>query len=689
MIKNLSMSIGKLSAAPNYGGMWLKNILLNRIISVFIIVLFSTGILPSNSFSYEPVIDNPVINIIYPKEDQLIRAVDSTFIFGNISSKYSMNEWRLTINNVPIEIHEDGGFLAFLPIKPDTFNFFITAERPESESEKRFREKIPGHYQSDDSLRRIITKTHTVIVPKPLRTFDYDSLRIGNDYRPPSGNLVLSTGDILEVSFQATPGCRAWFSIPGIIDSVAMKETDPRLQMYWEESVFGKGAVPDSMKIKGIYAGYYVLPPLVSVEDTSIIYYLTSPLKRKVIIDTLEVVDDALTYHLLQSLPDTVITSKSKYQIAFNSKDYPFTVKFTDTVQIVRHGPRKGYLAIFQPEGVEALVVGREGDWYKAQLSKNQIGWIFRESVEKIKYNLLPTHSYVTSLRTCSYDDSVVISVPLSSKHPFRIKEVDKRVLTIQLFGVISNTDWIRYDFDDKLIRLITWSQPEEDLYELKLEMTRDIWGYDAYYFGNIFRFVLNRPPVKVKDLKNKNIVIDPGHSKDSGAIGSTGLKEADANLAIALKLREVLKSKGANVIMTREDTSDVPLYDRPKIAQNNDADLFISIHNNAIPDGVNPFTNNGTSSYYYHPHSIELARAIHPELVEATGLTDNGMFHGNLAVLRPTRYPAVLLECAFMMIPEQEAMIKTDKFRSKVAKAITKGIENFLEGYDRDNRIK
>ncbi len=50
----------------------------------------------------------------------------------------------------------------------------------------------------------------------------------------------------------------------------------------------------------------------------------------------------------------------------------------------------------------------------------------------------------------------------------------------------------------------------------------------------------------------------------------------------------------------------------------------------------------------------------------------------------RPTQYPAVLVECAFVIIPEHEAMLKTDKFRKTVAKAICKGIEKFLEEYDR-----
>ena len=49
----------------------------------------------------------------------------------------------------------------------------------------------------------------------------------------------------------------------------------------------------------------------------------------------------------------------------------------------------------------------------------------------------------------------------------------------------------------------------------------------------------------------------------------------------------------------------------------------------------------------------------------------------------RPTQYPAVLVECAFMIIPEQEALLKTDRFRRKVADAITRGVEHFLESYD------
>ena len=89
----------------------------------------------------------------------------------------------------------------------------------------------------------------------------------------------------------------------------------------------------------------------------------------------------------------------------------------------------------------------------------------------------------------------------------------------------------------------------------------------------------------------------------------------------MSLRLRTLLEAAGARVVMTR--TTDVPveLGARVRLADSLDADLLVSIHNNALPDGVNPFTNNGTSLYYNHPRSLPLARAIQRELVQRFGV--------------------------------------------------------------------
>jgi N-acetylmuramoyl-L-alanine amidase len=466
-----------------------------------------------------------------------------------------------------------------------------------------------------------------------------------------------------------------------------MAEDAPKLQPYWGEAVFGAGAVPDSLKISGIYTGFYEVPFGTVADTIRVKYHLAPPDHFNLIWQLLSPLEkDVAAIGKLLALPDTARDSlESAFRVSLNDPSFPFTVRFTDSVQTIRHEPIRGYFSIFQPEGVQALAVGAEGDWYKLRLSRTQSAWAHRNSVEKLQAGILPPRSKLKVIRTYGDADKLVVEFPLSGKHPFRVFEDDRRTIRVQLFGVTSDTDWIRYDFSDGLIDLASWSQPEEGLYELKLLLTEDIWGYDSYYRGNTFYFVLNKPPIDIDHLAGKTIVIDPGHSSDPGAIGPTGYTEAQANLAIALTLREMLLRKGVKVVMTRSDDSHVELYDRPAIALLNDADLFVSIHNNALPDGVNPFVNNGTSSYYYHPHSINLARAIHAEMLKETGLSDYGLYHGNLAVNRPTQYPAVLVECAFIILPEREAMLKTSEFRKKAARGIVKGIESFLKEFKDD----
>jgi N-acetylmuramoyl-L-alanine amidase len=624
---------------------------------------------------------------VYPKPGQELPAVDSTFILGSVVVPAEWKLDKLLVNDYEVRVHPSGGFLAFLPITPGEFTFYLDAVLvPDFDARdwrrRARRDRLPPKVMH---LRDSVTVT----VGRSLLLLPTDSLYIAGEYRPPSGDVVVTTGDVLEVRFRGTPGCRAWFCIPGVVDSVAMAEMETFGAGYWGESVFGSGAAGESLSVSGVYSGFYEVPCNVSVDSVHIQYYLAPPSLADIVMRFLLPPYDSADVYLTRflCLDDTIVTGgQSSYAVSINDPAYPFTVRFTDSVQIVRHSPGKGYLSIFQPEGVEALAVGAEGEWYKLRLSQTRTGWVKKASVERLPPGILPPRSYLTSIRIFGDKDKVVVAFPLAGKHPFRVIEDDSRTIRIRLYGVISDTDWIRYDFGDKLVRLATWSQPEEGLYEFKLILNQDLWGYDTYYRGNTFYFQLNKPPDHLKTIRGKTIVIDPGHSKDPGAIGPTGYTEAEANLALALEVKKRLQSQGAKVVLTREDDRHVELYDRPAIAKRHDADLYVSIHNNAVPDGVNPYVNNGTSVYYYHPHSIALARSLHTEMLKTVGLPDYGLYHANFAVTRPTQYPAVLVECAFMILPEHEAMLKTTAFRRKVAEAITNGIKNFLRRFDHDN---
>ncbi len=606
--------------------------------------------------------DSTDIVVVYPKPGQTITASDSTFIFGHLSDKLmkmspgkgSMTSPKLTlkINGTSVPVYNSGGFLAFLSISPGDFIFKL---------------KVTGTGRHK-GLTNLAEFDLPVKVPAPLRELSEDTLRIVGDYRPPQGDVALSWGDRLDVQFLGTPNGMAWFSIPGVVDSVPMSETAPSDAPYWGESVFGNGQTSPPAVGGGIYSGFWYLPRGVTTSNAAICYHLCKSTKS----GKSDPSKDQLK----------CLSTTSGYRVSLNSPEFPFTVRFTDSVQVVRVGPKSGYFSIFQPRGVEALAVGAEADWYRIRLSATQFGWVARSSVETLKPGILPPKSRIASIRTYDSARSVTFTFPLSGIHPYRVIEQSPRHLTLQLFGVTSNTDWIRYEYSDSLVDYCTWLQREDDLYEFTINLTHDLWGYDCYYADNTFCLKITKQPRNIHTLKGKTIVVDPGHSGDPGAIGPTGLTEAEANLGIALGLRKALESRGAKVVMTRSDMSNVALYDRPVIAKQAEADLFVSVHNNSLPDGVNPFTNNGTSVIYYHSWSADLARRILGQLLTATGLPDHGLYWGNLAVDRPTQYPAVLVECDFMILPDRESLLRTGAYRSKVAEAIAHGIDDYFRSY-------
>lgn len=192
--------------------------------------------------------------------------------------------------------------------------------------------------------------------------------------------------------------------------------------------------------------------------------------------------------------------------------------------------------------------------------------------------------------------------------------------------------------------------------------------------------------------IKGKLIVIDPGHGgTDPGAIGVTGLKEKDFNLDVALRLSQLLNRLGAKVVMTRTEDVYIPLEERPAVANKLGADVFVSIHANA---STNPQAN-GTTTYYHvnttdslpaslSKASAQLAECVQQALVQTLQLNDQGSKTDpgkGFVVLRESQVPAILIEAAFLSNKSDEALLKKDDFREKVAEGIMTGlIEYFSE---------
>jgi N-acetylmuramoyl-L-alanine amidase len=157
------------------------------------------------------------------------------------------------------------------------------------------------------------------------------------------------------------------------------------------------------------------------------------------------------------------------------------------------------------------------------------------------------------------------------------------------------------------------------------------------------------------------------------------------STLAIALRLRGLLEARGARVVMTRSTPDAVPLGSRPVIARRAGAHALVSIHLNALPDGVNPFAAHGTGTYFFHPQSAPLARAIQDAMVASMGLRNLGIYYDNLALTRPTWMPAVLCEGAFIMMPDQEAALRTPRFQDAYARGVADGVEAYFRSLAAD----
>jgi N-acetylmuramoyl-L-alanine amidase len=119
-------------------------------------------------------------------------------------------------------------------------------------------------------------------------------------------------------------------------------------------------------------------------------------------------------------------------------------------------------------------------------------------------------------------------------------------------------------------------------------------------------------------------------------------------------------------------------------MARRANADALVSIHLNAFPDGTNPFRGTGTGTYYFHPHSKLFATLMQRSLVSELGLRDLGTFRENLALVRPTWVPSVLTEGLFIIMPDQEAAIRTPEYQDAYARGIVMGLERFFATFAR-----
>jgi N-acetylmuramoyl-L-alanine amidase len=174
-------------------------------------------------------------------------------------------------------------------------------------------------------------------------------------------------------------------------------------------------------------------------------------------------------------------------------------------------------------------------------------------------------------------------------------------------------------------------------------------------------------------------VALDAGHGgRDPGAIGPTGLREADVVLDVAQRVRDLLSQDGVRVLMIRDTDTTVELDDRTRMAREGGATVFVSIHANASTRAAV----NGTETYYLTPQSLALAQMIQDELAAVLGIPSRGIRTANFIVLRDNDVPSVLVETAYISHADDEAHLRDQDFRQEIAESVHRAIMRFLAVY-------
>lgn len=250
----------------------------------------------------------------------------------------------------------------------------------------------------------------------------------------------------------------------------------------------------------------------------------------------------------------------------------------------------------------------------------------------------------------------------------------------------VENIDLIegKVDINDGLIKDINVSQIRDRAY-ITISFIRDV------EYNVLSRSIDDKISVSFKrDRSNekpsdKLIVIDPGHGGSDPGACHNGVREKDVNIAISLKLNEALQDKGYNTVMTRYDDTSVGLYDRPEIANNVDADLFISIHANSYTpnpgvEGVEILYCPADECSLKSRDDYELAKILMEEITKVTGAKNKNITkRPKLVVLNRTKMSAILIETGFLTNPSEAKLLSTSEYQDLMVEGIINGIEKYF----------
>ncbi|MBN2189284.1 MAG: N-acetylmuramoyl-L-alanine amidase [Chitinispirillaceae bacterium] len=348
----------------------------------------------------------------------------------------------------------------------------------------------------------------------------------------------------------------------------------------------------------------------------------------------------------------------------------------------------------------------------------------------------------IVSVSSEKKQNGVLVTVELSDSLPFDYTYYYPNV-TLSFFGATVDTSQVRSVRRVGLVDSIFSVQFKESA-QVSLLVTREIEEPQIDYLQDLNTILVSLKPKKSAEEAKKpaaaagggicTIVIDPGHGgKDPGAIGPGGTMEKDVTLKIARHLRDLFKkTKGVKVYLTRESDEFVTLADRTRMANAWKADLFVSIHVDAMPvdrENRGRKTTKGYKVYFlsqakneddklvamrenavigleekpqhynalknvlvdlagneYLRESQDLSILIDRQLETSMGRKirrlQRGIGQANFWVLNGAYMPSILIECGFISHPSEEQVIAEKSFQKEMANAIYQAVMDFASKY-------
>ncbi len=311
----------------------------------------------------------------------------------------------------------------------------------------------------------------------------------------------------------------------------------------------------------------------------------------------------------------------------------------------------------------------------------------------------------VSGIQAKNTGDAYEVLVTLSAKIEPKVMTLkDPHRLILDFYGTKQTIKDGNIASDNEYIAQTRWAA-HDDYTRVVIETAEKADYAISYISGKNCKISITLPADTEEDTKPAPtvpkgaplVILDAGHGGyDPGAVGRDEddniiLKEKEVCLDIAKRVQKLLEESGVSVIMTRStdtalgDDEAEDLNKRAEIANSTDASLFVSIHNNAFttsdPHGTCILYAGLGTNTDYGITGKELAQNIQDYMLEYTGLFDRGIIERpGIAVLRKTKMPAVLIECAFISNPDDQKILASNDGRAKMSRAIYDGIIKSLK---------